>query len=159
MTITCQTEPRCTNPPTVTVDVITWTCYWTFVSGIHRSTVKWPVISNVGLWCFLYDHSTNNLLNKQPSWRWFETPWSSWDVTVMQMPPSKLPHYIDVIMGAMASQITGVSIVYSSVCQTSKLRVTGFCEGNSPVTGEFLSQMASNAENVSIFWCHHGYDR
>ena len=29
------------------------------------------------------------------------------------------------------------------------------CEGNSPVTGEFLAQRASNAENVSIWWRHH----
>ena len=39
--------------------------------------------------------------------------------------------------------------------QTSKLRVTGLCMGNSPVTGEFPAQMASNAENVSIWWRHH----
>ena len=39
--------------------------------------------------------------------------------------------------------------------KTSKLRVTGFCEGNSPVTGEFPSQRASNAENVSIWWRHN----
>ena len=40
--------------------------------------------------------------------------------------------------------------------KTSKLRVTGLCEGNSPGTGEFPAQMASNAENVSIWWRHHG---
>ena len=34
--------------------------------------------------------------------------------------------------------------------KTSKLRVTGFSAGNSPVTGEFPAQKASNAENVSI---------
>ena len=39
--------------------------------------------------------------------------------------------------------------------KTPKLRVTGFCEGNSSVTGEFPAQMASNAENVSIWWRHH----
>ena len=39
--------------------------------------------------------------------------------------------------------------------KTPKLRVTGFCEGNSPVTGEFPAQRASNAENVSIWWRHH----
>ena len=38
---------------------------------------------------------------------------------------------------------------------TSKLRVTGLCLGNSPRTGEFPAQMASNAENVSIWWRHH----
>ena len=39
--------------------------------------------------------------------------------------------------------------------KTSKLRVTGLCAGNSPVTGEFPAQMASDAENVSIWWRHH----
>ena len=39
--------------------------------------------------------------------------------------------------------------------KTSKLRVTGLCAENSPVTGEFPAQMASNAENVSIWWRHH----
>ena len=39
--------------------------------------------------------------------------------------------------------------------KTSKLRVTGLCAGNSTVTGEFPAQMASNAENVSIWWRHH----
>ena len=39
--------------------------------------------------------------------------------------------------------------------KTSKLRVTGFCAGNSPGSGEFPAQMASNAENVSIWWRHH----
>ena len=40
--------------------------------------------------------------------------------------------------------------------KTSKLRVTGLCAGNSPGTGEFPAQMASYAENVSIWWRHHG---
>ena len=39
--------------------------------------------------------------------------------------------------------------------KTSKLRVTGLCEGNSPLTGEFPAQRASNAENASIWWRHH----
>ena len=39
--------------------------------------------------------------------------------------------------------------------KASKLCVTGLCVGNSPVTGEFHAQMASNAENVSIWWRHH----
>ena len=37
----------------------------------------------------------------------------------------------------------------------SKLCVTGLCEGNPSVTGEFSSQRASNAENASIWWRHH----
>ena len=38
--------------------------------------------------------------------------------------------------------------------KTSKLRVTGLCAGNSSVTGVFPEQMASIAENVSIWWHH-----
>ena len=69
-------------------------------------------------------------------------------------------HYSDVIMRVMASQITDVFIVCSTVYsgrskKTSKLRVDGLYEGNSPVTGEFSAQRASNAENVSIWWRHH----
>ena len=75
--------------------------------------------------------------------------------------PSSFPHYNDVIMSSVASQITSLTIVYSTVYsgadqkKTSKLRVAGLCVGNAPVTGEFPAQMASNAENVSIWWRHH----
>ena len=40
---------------------------------------------------------------------------------------------------------------------TSKLRVTGLCAGNSPGTGEFPTQMASYTENDSTWWCHHDH--
>ena len=43
--------------------------------------------------------------------------------------------------------------------KTSKFPVTGLCPGNSPVTGAFQAEMASSAENVSIWWRHHGYTR
>ena len=46
-------------------------------------------------------------------------------------------HYVKVIMGAIASQITSLTIVYSTVYS------------------EFPAQMASNAEKVSIWWRHH----
>ena len=39
--------------------------------------------------------------------------------------------------------------------KTSKPRITGLCAGNSTGTGEFPAQMASYAENVSIWWRHH----
>ena len=73
-----------------------------------------------------------------------------------------IQHYNDVIMGAIASQITRLTIFLLNRLfrrrskKTSKLRVTGLCAGNSTVTGEFPAQMASNAENVSIWWRHHG---
>ena len=41
--------------------------------------------------------------------------------------------------------------------KTSKLRVTGLCAGNSPVpVNSPHTQRASNAENVFIWWRHHG---
>ena len=67
----------------------------------------------------------------------------------------------DVIMGSIASQMTSLTIVCSTVYSDAdqrkhqKLRVIGLCAGNSPETGEFPAQMASNAENVSIWWRHH----
>ena len=68
-------------------------------------------------------------------------------------------HYSDVIMGTVASQITSLARVYLTVHsgedQRKLLLVTGLCADNSPVTSEFASQIASNAENVSIWWRHH----
>ena len=64
-------------------------------------------------------------------------------------------------MGTVASQITSLKIVYSTVYSgTDEIKhqssaSLAFCAGNSPVTGEFPAQNASNAENVSIWWRHH----
>ena len=71
--------------------------------------------------------------------------------------------YNDVTTSAMASQITTLTTVYSTVNsrhrlkKPSMLHLTGLRVGNSPVTGEFPAQWASNAENVSIWWRHHVY--
>ena len=77
-------------------------------------------------------------------------------VVSLQMPYC---HYSDVIMGTMVSQIISLTIVYSTVYSDADQRkhqsVTGLCAGNSPVTGEFPAQRASNAENVSIWWRHY----
>ena len=73
-------------------------------------------------------------------------------------------HYSDAIMSVTASQITSVSVVYlyrlfrRRSKKTSKLHFTGLCEGNSPVTGEFPSQRASNSEDffhlMTSSWLH-----
>ena len=70
-------------------------------------------------------------------------------------------HYSDVIMSAMVSRITSLTIFLLNCLfrhrskKTSELRVTGLCEGNSPVTGEFPAQRVNSAENVSIWWRHY----
>ena len=71
-------------------------------------------------------------------------------------------NYCDVIIGAIASNFTGLTIVYSIVHpgadqrnHQSSASLAFLCAGISPVTGEFPAQTASNAENVSIWWRHH----
>ena len=69
-------------------------------------------------------------------------------------------------MSTMMSQITTVSIMLLNRLfrlrskKTSKFRVTGLCEGNSPVTDEFPTQRASNVEmflfdNVIMMIAHN----
>ena len=63
-------------------------------------------------------------------------------------------------MTTIASQITNLMIVYSTVYSGADQRNIKaprhwLCVGNSPGTIEFPAQMASNAENVSIWWHHH----
>ena len=61
-------------------------------------------------------------------------------------------------MGVLASQITSLTIVYSIVYSDAdqrKHQSSTLLAGNSPRTGEFPTQMASNAEIVSIWWRHH----
>ena len=69
---------------------------------------------------------SKKLLNRWSNCLWFEMFWRSCDVAVM--PKEYFPidslaaiffkmqvHYSDVIMGAMASQITSLTVVYSTV--------------------------------------------
>ena len=63
-------------------------------------------------------------------------------------------------MGSIASQITILTIVYSIVYSDAdqrKHQSPASLAFNSPGTGEFPAQMASNAENVSIWRRHHVY--
>ena len=60
-------------------------------------------------------------------------------------------HCSDAIMDAMVYQITSLTLFRRRSKKISKLRVTGLCA----VTGEIPAQMASNTENVSIWWRHH----
>ena len=71
-------------------------------------------------------------------------------------------HYSDVIMNERNGVSNHSHFDYLpnrlSKCRSNKktkLCTTGLCEGNSPVTGDFLAQRASNSENVSIWWRHH----
>ena len=64
-------------------------------------------------------------------------------------------HYSDVIMRTMASPSFTQLLFQTQMKGKPKLRITGLCAGNSPVTGEFPAQKACNAENISFWWRHH----
>ena len=71
-----------------------------------------------------------------------------------------ISHYGDIIMGAIASQITSLTNVYSTVYSDADQRkhqtsVSLAFVGKSPGNDDFPTQMASHAENVSIWWHHH----
>ena len=67
-------------------------------------------------------------------------------------------YYNDIIMGTMASQITSITIVFSIVYSDTDQRKHQSSASLAfmwAVPGEFPAQMASNAQNVSIWWRHH----
>ena len=64
-------------------------------------------------------------------------------------------HHSDIIMGTMASQITSLTIVYSTIYSDADLRIHQSSASLAFVWGEFPAQRASYAENVSIWWRHH----
>ena len=71
--------------------------------------------------------------------------------------PVRCKHYNDVIMGAMASKITSLAVVYSTL-YLGEIKENIKAPRHWPLCGEFTgdspAQMASNAENVSIWWRH-----
>ena len=81
----------------------TFPLYWPFVGRINR----WiPLTKASEIWIFL---CLNKRFGKQ-----IETP-VIWDAIVLIMTSLFAKHYSDLIMGAMASQITNLSSVYSTV--------------------------------------------
>ena len=148
-----------------------------FVRGIHRSPVnsphKWAVTRKL----FPFDDVIMFVFIRwnwpRKQWRcwWFETPWHSCDVTVMkshiQLGPCTKQTFCS--LQWRHNERDGISNHRRLDCvfnrmfrrrskKTSKLRVTGLCERNSPVTGEFTAQKASNAKNVSIWWRHYVFE-
>ena len=66
-------------------------------------------------------------------------------------------HYSDVIMRTLAYQIISLTIVYSTVySDADQNKHQSSASLALQETGEFPAQMASNADNVSIWWRHHG---
>ena len=98
------------------------------------------------------DHIDYTIWHDHFSPKSIDTPWLVRDGHI---------HYNEFIMSAVASQITGVSIVLSSIFSGADQRKhqssasLAFVRGNPLVTDGFPSRSVDNAENVSIWWRHH----
>ena len=135
-------------------DVIKWKHfphYWAFVRGIHQSPVNSP---HKGQWHGAFMFSlicawTNGWVNNRYAGG-LRRQCAQYDVNVM--------HSITLTWSWARWLLYCLlnHLFRRRSKKTSKLRVTGLCAGNSPVTGEFPTQRASNAENVSFWWRHHG---
>ena len=76
----------------------------------------------------------------------------------------RLNHNSDAIMSVIATQITSISVLYSTVCsgarkKTSKLCDTGLCEGNPQVTPKWIpltkGQQSGKCFHLMTSSCHH----
>ena len=106
--------------------------YWVpaDASRVHRIAAAQTLFPISVLWVALCLFGARPLAATIYAWLWF----------VSKKSPQVAYHYNDVIMSAMASQITSLAIVYSPFIQAQI---------------KFPAQSASNAENVSIWWRHH----
>ena len=115
-------------------------------SALWMLMAKWPTSSR----CLqIVCHHTGTSHHITMTWQW-----ARWR---LRSPASRL--FIQWRNGVSNRQPHGCLLNHSFRCRqknTPKLRVTGLCVGNSPVTGDFPAQMSSNAENVFIWWRLHG---
>ena len=149
-----------------TVHVIIYTC-WDWSSSI---LVKGFLPGSESQFDRMHRWVLNNghfFCEKRVWWLWYLPSSRLWNRNVATLTVnahgSSIHHYSDVLMRAMASQITGVSmvcsIVYSGADQRNHESSASLAYVRETlVTGEFLSQRASNAENVVIWWSHHDPD-
>ena len=105
-------------------------------------------------------HHCNDILK---SCAWFhQQQWHTHDHTQTQ-PWTYIFHYSEVIMSAMASQITGVSIVHSAVFfrrrskKTYKLRVTGLLAGEFPQK-ESVTRKMVQFDDVIMKYVNKSFD-
>ena len=149
-------------------DVIKWEHfppYWLFVWGIHRSPVNSP---HKGQWrgtlmFFLSAPWINSSVNNREAGD-LRRHRAHYDVIVMIcqfLKLSYLPQFTRILQWRHNKR-DGVSnhqptIVYSTVYSGADQWKHQSSALLAFVTGEFPAQRASNAENVSIWWRHHGF--
>ena len=117
--------------------------YWPFLRGIQRPLASSFNFSLLLAWMYCWNNTRR--------YRWFQKPWCRCDVITLRWRHNEQ----DGVSNHQPYHCLLNCLVRRRSKKTSKLRVTGLCARNSPGTGEFPAQMASNAENVSIWWRHH----
>ena len=114
--------------------------------SIHMHKILAKLCSTI-FWYFFNINTFNVFLGHQVICNHNEDAYLS--TLTLQMPQD---HYNDVIMRMMASQITGFSIVCSTIYSGTDQR-----KHQSSALLAFVTQRASNVENISIWWCHHDF--
>ena len=167
MTFPCQCYDLNNYTPKAHDDVIKWKHFprfWPIVRGIRRSPVNSP---HKGQWrgAFLFAKLTFEMSTahrQQYSFSTYERIWL-WAHLLPQglgNNPLRWRHNgLDSVSNLQPHHCLFSRLFRRTSKKTPKLRVTGLCVGNSPGTGEFPAQMASNAQNVSIWWRHHASHR
>ena len=89
------------------------------------------------------------LLFKVPTWLWEH----DYDIKLTTSIDLFI-HYGDVIMDTMVSQITSLTMFTQPFIQM-QINENIKAHRHWPLCGEFPAQMASNMENVSIWWRYH----
>ena len=124
--------------------------------------MPWPIWS-----CFITVHliKVYGVPGHQQLWYGFSSTWKVWyqhhkgqNIPLVMKAEYPLQWHHNERIVVSNHQPHGCLLNHLFSCRskkTSKLRVTGLCAGNSPGTGEFPAQMASNTEKVSIWWRHH----
>ena len=113
---------------------------------------------SVGIWC-PYIRGLAVFIIIRP--RWVTLRYEGWHSTICAIPQLR-----SVMECTLQWNHNGVSNHQNLDClfsrlfrrtskKTSKLRGTGLCEGNPPVTGGFPSQRANDAEFFFMRWRHH----
>ena len=126
---------------------------WRLKEPGHQQAWYWPnkpeysVTNNRKLnWWPVVKIDIHSVLKKNP-WKWRVVTMTAFVVSCVVSDDSS------------RYSVTAKTLFKCRSKKTPEPRATGLCEGNSSVTGEFLSRRTSNAENVSIGWRHHVHDQ
>ena len=131
---------------------------WNYSKNFHWI---WIMMEKILMKWVLCDHGITGIIlgtgSANERRRSYVTPSLIGGVHSQKTPTLYVPwiHYSDVIMRAMTSQITCISIVCSTICWGADQRNFKALHNKTPVTSGFPSQRASNTENISNRWHHY----